>query len=57
MTLAGWEIALLMAAAYVAIYSLVRIMRNRREEITGELHEQVLEEKNRLASIEKKAKK
>ena len=57
MTLTGWEIALLVAAAYVAIFSLVRIMRNRRNEITSEFHEQVLAEKKRLAGIKKKAKK
>jgi hypothetical protein len=37
----GWDIALLVAAGYVAVSALVRLMRHRRDQMLGELRRQV----------------
>lgn len=43
----GWSIALLLAAGYVAVMALVRIMLARRGTIVGELREQAAAEQRR----------
>ena len=37
----GWDIVLLMAAAYVAVSALVRLMLRRRDQMLDELRRQV----------------
>jgi hypothetical protein len=37
----GWEIGLLIVAAYVAAAALVRLMRRRRDQLIAELQDQV----------------
>jgi len=37
----GWDVALLVAAAYVAATALVRLMLRRRDQMLGELRRQV----------------
>ena len=53
MTMNSWEIALLSAAAYVAIVTLVRLMRRRRDELIDQLAREVEAEKQRLRIEEK----
>ncbi len=43
----GWEVALLVAAGYVAVVSLVRLMIRRRNQMMTEFHEEVRKEKKR----------
>ncbi len=48
-----WEWGLLIAGTYVAVATLVRLMRNRREELLAELTRQAAEEQKRQAREEK----
>ncbi len=43
----GWDIALLAAAGYVAVVAMVRLMRNRRDELISELRQQAETERQR----------
>lgn len=52
----GWDIALLVAASYVAVSSLVRLMRQRRDELSVEMRRQLEAEQRRRAAEERMAK-
>jgi len=41
----GWDVALLAAAAYVAVTSLVRLMIRRRDQAVGQFRRQLAKEK------------
>jgi hypothetical protein len=56
MGLQGWEIALLAVASFVAITAMVRLMRQRRDQLTRELLQQAEEEHRRQQDEERKAK-
>jgi len=43
----GWDMALLVAAGYVAVMALVRLMIRRRDQMQAEFHEEVRKEKQR----------
>ena len=45
--LEGWDWALLVVAGYVAVMSLVRLMRSHRDAILGELREKIDREQSR----------
>jgi hypothetical protein len=57
MSMNFWELALLSAAAYVAIVTLMRIMRRRRDDLIDELNEQAEEEQRRLRIEERDEKR
>jgi len=42
-----WDVALLVAAGYVALSALVRLMLRRRDELVGRFREDVRRERNR----------
>ncbi len=44
----GWDVALLVAAGYVAATSLVRLMIRRREQLLDEFRQEVAQEKKRM---------
>ena len=52
----GWDIALLVAAAYVAVSSLVRLMRQRRDELAVGVRSKVEAEKRRRHAERRSAK-
>ena len=54
--LQGWEIALLAAAAFVTISSLIRLMSVRRDQVTNELLQQAEAEQRRQQEAERRAK-
>lgn len=54
--LQGWEIALLAVAAFVAITSLIRLMRVRRDQVTNELLQQAEAEQRRQQEADRRAK-
>ena len=56
MSLQGWEIGLLAASAFVAITAMVRLMRQRRDQLTAELLRQAEQEHRRQQEEERKAK-
>jgi hypothetical protein len=56
MSLQGWEIGLLAAAAFIAITAIVRLMRQRRDQLTQELLRQAEAEHRRKQEEERKAK-
>ena len=43
----GWEVAIWLVAAYLAVKSLVRLMRHRRDQLVAELQTQVVAERAR----------
>ncbi len=43
----GWDVALLVAAGYVAVTALVRLMIRRRNQAVAEFHKQLAQEKQR----------
>jgi len=45
----GWDIVLLVAAAYVAVTALVRMMLRRRDQVLEDLQRQVRDEQERQA--------
>lgn len=45
----GWNLAVLLIAAYVAIVTLVGLMRRRRDEVISDLRDQVDRERKRAA--------
>lgn len=45
----GWNLAVLVIAAYLAIVTLIRLMRRRRDEVVVELQKQVETEQQRVA--------
>ncbi|MEQ8789958.1 MAG: hypothetical protein RIC55_26925 [Pirellulaceae bacterium] len=53
----GWEIALFAGAAYIAVISLVRLMRRYHERRAGELRRHIDVEKQRQRAQAKKAEK
>ena len=57
MSMNFWELALLSAAAYVAIVTLVRMMRRKRDDLVDELNEQAEEEQARLRLEERDKKR
>ncbi len=44
----GWDVALLVAAGYVAATSLVRLMIRRRDQLLDEFRQEVAQEKKRM---------
>jgi hypothetical protein len=56
MNLQGWEIGLLAGAAFVVLTALVRLMRQRRDQLTTELLHQAEEEHRHQQAEERKAK-
>ncbi len=48
--LSGWDVVILVMAAYVAIVTLVRLMRHRRDEVLVRLQLQVAQEQRRQRS-------
>jgi hypothetical protein len=53
----GWELALFAAAAYIAVISLVRLMRRYHERRVEQLRRHIDTEKRRLRKQAKKAEK
>jgi len=49
----GWDIALLVVAAYLAVMGLVRLMRAERERCVAELREQAAAEQQRKRQAER----
>ena len=43
----GWDVALLVAAGYVAVTTLVQLMIRRRDQAVGEFRKQLAKEKQR----------
>jgi len=55
----GWDIALIVAGSYIAVTTLVRLMRNHRNQYKMDLKQRIEEEKKRRLAEEalKKSKK
>lgn len=51
----SWDLVLLVAAAYVAVTSLARLMQRHRDTVVAELQQQVELERRRQATDKKKA--
>jgi len=51
----NWDIVLLVVVGYVAVTSLVRLMRHRRDALVGRLQEDFLQEQQRKSEEEKAA--
>ena len=47
MTLQGWDVAILVIAAYISVVTLVRLMRARRDELIAQFQSQVGSEQRR----------
>lgn len=45
--LTAWDVAIFVVAVYIAVVSLVRLMRARRDAIVGQLHAEVTEQQER----------
>ncbi len=45
----GWDLVLLVAAAYLAVTALVRLMLRRRSQVLDDLQRQVREQQDRQA--------
>ena len=56
MNLQGWEIGLLAVAAFVALTALVRLMTQRRNQLTNELLHQAEAEHRHQQAEQRKAK-
>ena len=52
MSFSGWDIAILVVAAYVAVISLVRLMRNYRDRRIGEFREEYRQEQQRQSLLD-----
>ena len=52
-----WDLALLAAAAYVAVVTLVRLMLRHRDQLAADLQRQVDAERQRLEAEQRKAEK
>ena len=52
-----WELALLSAAAYAAIVTLVRLMRRKRDELIDELNLEAEDEQRRLREAEREERR
>ncbi len=52
-----WELALLSAAVYVAIVTLVRIMRRKRDNLIDELNYEAEDEQRRLRDEEREERR
>ncbi len=50
----GWDVALLVAAGYVAATALVRLMIRHRDQLLNKFHEEVKREKKRRAAEERR---
>jgi type II secretory pathway pseudopilin PulG len=48
----GWDMALLAVAAYIAVVSLVRLMRARRRAVVAELQREVLRQQAQAQAAE-----
>ena len=57
MTMNFWEFALFCAAAYVAIVTLVRVMRRKRDDLLDELAQEAEAEQQRLRAEEQMEKR
>lgn len=53
----GWELALFAGAAYVAVISLVRLMRRHHQRRAAELRQHIDAEKRRLKAQKRKAER
>ena len=52
-----WDFVLLVAAAYVAVSALVRLMQQRRESVIDDLTREVEQEKQRLKQSRKRERR
>ena len=57
MTMNFWEFALFCTAAYVAIVTLVRVMRRKRDDLLDELAQEAEAEQQRLRTEERDEKR
>ncbi|HEY5313860.1 MAG TPA: hypothetical protein VIK18_15130 [Pirellulales bacterium] len=48
----SWSVALLVAAGYVAVMGLVRMMLARRDQLVQEIRQQIADEKKRKQAAE-----
>ncbi len=55
--LSGWDIAIMVAATYISIVTLVRLMRRRRDEVVAQLHMQIETAKQRKRAEERDEKR
>ena len=52
----GWDLALLLVAAYFSVTLLVRLMRDRRDQLVDGLHKQIEEERRRQQMARRRAR-
>ncbi len=57
MNISGWDVAILTVAAYVAVTSLVRLMRGYRDRRIEEFREEYRQERQRQAILDARAKR
>jgi hypothetical protein len=53
----SWDVALLAAASYIAVVSLVRLMNSHRDQLAAQLRAEMEAEQQRLKQIERSRKK
>jgi hypothetical protein len=53
----AWDVALYLAAGYVAVIALVRLMLNERARLTEKFRSEMLAERHRQAQAEQQRKK
>ena len=53
----AWDIALYLAAAYIAVVTVVRLMVNERARLVEQFRNELLAERERQASAERQRKK
>jgi hypothetical protein len=53
----GWDVALLVAAGYVAVSALVRLMIRRRDQAVGEFRAQLVKEQRHREAEQKNQRK
>lgn len=53
----GWDYALMAMAGYIAVVSLVRMMRARHDDLLADLQRQAEQEQERKRKAERQAKK
>ena len=53
----GWNLVVLVIAAYLAIVTLIRLMRRRRDEVVVELQKEVETERQRVAQQKSRSRR
>lgn len=51
----AWDIGLLLTAVFFAVVALVRLMRGRRDQLVGQLQQEVSDEERRQKAAARKA--